>query len=1223
MAVNTCGQCSVDQSYQPPASSVAGNIGIVHSKVMIWEHDPFWARPNQCLSFPFSQYVPEVVPEEIPDTQWQLDSVFLRSEVVPQDMFVATINPFLETPFQNPDQELTFADVTESPVDPSAYTLDFVGSIESGVGFNAASRMPGGVEYNNSDDAANFTGTFESEQEQQLWESMAENNNTGRNIFPHQLWIYIGTLFKPGVPWHPSEYQIPLDQLISLKGTSSETSADPRFFTIEEIQGGAKWNYTTHIEDSGVSYWPYMVTKHVPGSEYPVHWTLEKFLPVFQGEDFFVTITMNKEVDEIEDIFPEGEYIGSLWEEYKYLMYQNEDPPAEVQVKTKRRDSKSDYWVDGISNAAFYIPPTDEEGMKPARKAYWWKYKTYILIEIGAGDPDHNYFIELVKGRHPRFLHLGREWDNPNRLQGGPQNSEDFRYMRKCRVLGVYEGLSCNELFKKRDFRVHVRSHLGRIVVTFEGYEHSPWVINRQDNDPEKFDYTKQIVPMVVPASKMRLHGGNLSCTINWSPLSYLTEETIPYRDRQADTTNAENKDLYMTFSHIGGSNLYKNAVVRKRFFSDDRFGLGDATYDCDAYFCNEINRNRQRAIAIYEYFYKQYKKYGKGWAWEYELDDEGNPLQDEDTGLIKDRRFLNGLSLREGGNPHILSIYNSGQKGQGFTFGLTSQQAPDYPYKEQVSKWDVDIELRSGSVRMPNPVGYINQAITPGDPDPIIIDKNAKKKLFINAVTPIATNWRLLVLGGEKPVEGKVEPFDISPLVLKISDSWSANDYSTITHEAKINCYIPIGYPIGNNEALFTLGQKLKSLHNKAFYVSVSYWWDNGIGERDAIQNRIERNGNPYNSDLLIQMTGIAYGAELSKEANRLYMDFTVKDYMSVLEKQFIFNSPFFDGVIDAEAVYELVKLAGFDASADNTPTRINRQPLGYLAHVIHFSDQYADGKFFYNGEESRCRVYALPGSYATLANPAVRFRNGETYQSALTRIAELATKVVYFDRWGVLRFENTPAIDAAFNSGEEYDFTPKFKFTTSPFNLVHGDSTHDDQRLLFNPCLHASHLVYEVVKYGRSVEECVNQIVLFTATNDLLQANGEPTEGGLIVEGYTFFEQMWDPEAEGFLGFRKPFYQSNGVFGGIEGVRNALMHYAKMKFPPVKISFETYGVPGLKALDIITLDDNLFYITEINHELDPKENRWWMSISGEWLKPYLSNLGFLEETGPSTESE
>jgi len=53
---------------------------------------------------------------------------------------------------------------------------------------------------------------------------------------------------------------------------------------------------------------------------------------------------------------------------------------------------------------------------------------------------------------------------------------------------------------------------------------------------------------------------------------------------------------------------------------------------------------------------------------------------------------------------------------------------------------------------------------------------------------------------------------------------------------------------------------------------------------------------------------------------------------------------------------------------------------------------------------------------------------------------------------------------------------------------------------------------------------------------------------------------------------------------------------------------------------LDIITLDGNLFYITEISHDIDPADNKWWMNISAEWLKPFTGSLGFLAEKKPES---
>lgn len=1179
------------------SSGIPGHIGIVKSKVEVWGHDPVYARPHQQLNWIFSESTSKQLSEELSSAQFQIGAVFLRPTFILHDMFVGTKN-------------IVGTELDEDGNSTPVFGLDLVGAPASGVGTNAKSRLPGGEDYENN--GFRFVKTATGTSEKQLW-----NPRVGRDIFYHQLWMYVGSILRRGVPQHPSEYSLDLSELVALRNLQQTSSqlCDFQNWSIEDIQSAVKWNYTI-LEDNGVKVVsPVQITKPPEDSSISTHWTLEKFTPTWQGEDFIVTIVKgDKRTTDIEDT-GQSDCVDTNWETYKYLLYNPATPP--------------DGWVNGISNEAYYIDTTkqttqasstSEKNVDPVRKEYWWRYKSYILIEIGVDHPTHNYFIELVKGRYPRFIHVGEEWDHPARLSsaGDTLDIEQFRFIKKSRVLGEFTSLKSDELFKKTDFRFSVRNHLGRFVITFEGYDDNPWVISRSDNDPAKFDFSKIFIPMIVPASRIRIHGGNISAAINWTPTEYLPSVTIPFTDRDADTktsdSESENDILYMTFSHMGSSIKNTNDRLRRRLFSDPRHGFGRIGYDCDAKIVTEINKNKYIDVNIYESFPNQYRKYGKGWIWEgpSQQTDPNASLEDQVETLYGQHNLKSGMVR---GKEHRIKIKNLRTPDRVFAFGLNDDSNASYPYKDYVSLWDVGVELTAGTIELPRP--YDND---------IDIDPNVKPKIFENYITPIATSWRLVVLGGGKPIQDNVDPFDIAPLIVSMQDSWSAEGFTTINHEMQIRAMIPIGVPTGledhTGSELHALGQKLLKLHDKGFYVTISYWWENGVGGRDAIANRIKRREAPNESDLLIQMTGVVLSTTLEKSVNKLYMDIKVHDYMAILKNQLIFNSPFFDGVSDVEAVYELMKLCHFD---DNRQASrgIDRRPLGYLQKVIQDSARIGDGKFIYNGEESRCRRYDLPGSYADLANPAVKFQNGETFESAIKKIAQLSSKIAYFDRWGVFRYENIPAIEAAFSSSNRNEFRPVYQFTTTPFTVRSSGAGGDDgtgeisqERFVFDPRKHTAHLVYNVVTYSRSVEDCVNQIILLTASNDIKLADGSTT-GGFIVEGYTFFEQIWNPDAEGFLGFRKPFYQSNGIFGGIEGVRNGLLHYAKMKYPPASIQFQTYGVPGLKALDIITLDDNLFYITEISHEIEANTNNWWMNVSGEWLKPFTGSLGFLEERG------
>ncbi|KKL19210.1 hypothetical protein LCGC14_2467770, partial [marine sediment metagenome] len=440
-------------------SRIPGNIGTLKSKVMIWDHDPFWARPTQIYSFPFSQATGEQMRESAPDIQFEVGAAFLRPTFRHHDMFVCTLNR---------DKDLTggFSSLDETTINPE---VDFVGSVESGVGLIAARRMPGGDIFEcDGGDGGDQTSDSVCAIEVNGEVIPTADETTGKSIFSHQVWRHEGSIFNSRPLIHPSEYQKPSSELLILRNTGNNE------ITTDDLKSAAKWDYIEVADNGKLSIWPVMITKPSLKSKNTVHWTLEKWTPVWQGQDFYVTVRRGdkKTADAVDP--RDGSTVNWTTRYFPYMWYNINRRTTEV--------------VPGITNQAFHIFPQKDnsgqvsqaariEATRAARKVYDWRYQTYILIEIGAFDPVHNYFIELVKGRNPRFLHLGQEWDNPNRLDEGANiNSNDFTYMNKCRELSVYPHVKSDQLFRQTDFRVSVRNHLGRIVITFEGYEGQPWV---------------------------------------------------------------------------------------------------------------------------------------------------------------------------------------------------------------------------------------------------------------------------------------------------------------------------------------------------------------------------------------------------------------------------------------------------------------------------------------------------------------------------------------------------------------------------------------------------------------------------------------------------------------------------------------------------------------------------------------------------------------------------
>ena len=202
-----------------------------------------------------------------------------------------------------------------------------------------------------------------------------------------------------------------------------------------------------------------------------------------------------------------------------------------------------------------------------------------------------------------------------------------------------------------------------------------------------------------------------------------------------------------------------------------------------------------------------------------------------------------------------------------------------------------------------------------------------------------------------------------------------------------------------------------------------------------------------------------------------------------------------------------------------------------------------------------------------------------------AISRMANVASKQVYFDRYGLFHYEDR--IDTLLTSGilNEADIAGnptmvKEKFYASPKLVTQGQ-----------PC----------DSYGQ------------IAYNSYTWVSASP-DGSLLIGGDKNYDLIDDPSKAGFLGYPKQFLQMNGIFGSEEAVRTVVENYTTMYKPPLNVSFETFGRSYLKALDIITfvgLDAANNYgglaqplrVTNISTEIVPEKNTWWSKIDAQWL--------------------
>jgi len=1189
---------------------IAGNIGLLRSKVEIYEHNPFWARPYQNFSFPFSKAAGAELlknEKEKPKVNFTFGNAMLNH--IPEKRW----NNFIAV---EKDGKLDISRGLKNY--PDVDTL-----------------LPGGAIYEQS--------------KKNSQEKEAGDDNYV--LFKHFLWLQeSSSVFYDTTVMPPSDYSTPTAALTlvpfqEILGETYEDFLEKQRFQI--TAGTATWDMISEVDtQSNQNYvYPMMVGRRACSDLSPIHWTIRKLTPMYQGEDFSIEFIIP---DKVTDDYQMKE--PTAFEELKKNTMRSPysaffDP---IPINVVKGSNEPIWYEEGVSSPWYYPAETNESIKDPQSSInqhishYYLKNKAYIIIELGnessrgwAGSTNrtvekdsamgHNYFLMLAKGQYPTLLHWGME---PRGFDGkGPllQNGDARTILEKLRIISVFEDVTVDELFKTGRFRVTLQNVLGDFVISFSG-QNKLWRISRDDFVIENGEAIRQRIPMVVENGPIKIHGGNMTLGFSFGPLRYHYAGNVFFRDREADIHQTNDNDMYATFAHPGDNtplSPYSSSNTRSKtkggLFRDEQFNHLKMGYSADACIITEIHKNLKKTVDVYKIFKDNFVLYGK----EYARVREGtgtNLLYPGEKASSIDISVVKNFSENEA-NGNITPVGNS------YRFDLSglplSYMGTDGTY---IGKWNVQITLSAGDVRLPT-----NKKLPVEEVDYLtgsLLCPDTVNATLYNCITPIATCWNLIVLGGGKVVTKDMKE-DISEFVTSINDGWQAEEYSHINHEAKLKVYLPIN--IANKETKDKVSRIL-SLIDKMFYITISYWWENGVGlyyslqDTDTYNPKRPKPGDDYNPRL-IQMTGLVYNMNLERSANVVVLSFDVKDYMEPLRQQLIFNCPFFDSVSDVSAVLELARMAHFDNTTitSDIPGQqdkegIDRRPLGFLQRLQKSTFSSLSKPIVYNEEKHVHLPFALPGSYASINSPSMKFNNTTKISEIIDKLVKISGKTYYFDRYGVLIIEISPAKLAAYKRTQVDTTNPnsplfdidvqsliKASFATTPRGKIWDRSSKE--MVDFDPQKHTPFLVYNSVKASRGVMDALNQITIYTAQ---APDPDDPKKSGLILAGRTFYDQIWNPDAEGFFGYRKMAYISNGIYGDKESVNNSMEFYARFKFPPLKVSFECFGLPGLKPLDVIMLDNQPLYITEINHELDPKTNSWWMSVNCEWIKSYDDSLFF-----------
>jgi len=670
-----------------------------------------------------------------------------------------------------------------------------------------------------------------------------------------------------------------------------------------------------------------------------------------------------------------------------------------------------------------------------------------------------------------------------------------------------------------------------------------------------------------VPHGHLALWGGNLSAGFLFSPIQYISHYSIPVPLPSKEKYDKTGEDTVMPFIVPGQTQI----LLSLRDMGLDK----DATPRNPGKFKGKVKIREGEKIPFYICDAHEVKEYSPIWRGGFvtrpsEFMDYGGFIKDERKGE-KSRLFIEkkdakiiahsnavaenagiGAAAAAGIAGAISSNFGtiSGAVAQSTLLGAseastTNAEALNAALQglgEDMEAWYIKVFMKCGSHVFPSGWSL----------------KNCK--------TPILTNMRLIGVP-KKEDAWATDEIDASDYVMHYNDNWSAQDYSKMEHDGELTFLINRG-PNTKDPIV------IENLRNKAFYVQIlaGYWGCNytklGGGDDDMMA------ADDENTKFYKLMTGICYGGVISERPGERIMRCKVHDYSKVAKDILLFNSPFFDGVRDINAIYELFKYCQFKEDEPGDPAFLLQ---GHAQHAMEHNEwggigdacRPLDGRVV-----SLSKVYALPHSYQKLqGTPEFRFSDGSSIMDSLHKISERSGKPLFFDVDGMLHYEAFPIADLIYGiGGAGANINTLWYFTESP---------DEDGQLIFN-----------ILTRELAVGDVYNNIHIITSS---------PKREYIMADRINE-KSMKDPSTEGFLGYRKTFLQMDGVFGSEQAAEDYANHLTKFYRPPVVYKFETFGLP-LRCFDVAEVDGQKLIVLSVSHSLDAKENKWWMTVETEWL--------------------
>jgi hypothetical protein len=952
-----------------------------------------------------------------------------------------------------------------------------------------------------------------------------------------------------------------------------------------------------------------------------IHWKIVKKTSLFKGEDFFIEFRRGSKSTDVNrgdrDPIPFGD-------DFYSAIDISRDPFEDI--------NKVDYEGTGYKLPTNYgIRSTSKNKDKHDTKTLDFSTQAYYIIEIGyevgLEEEDHNYYIIICERSDPLFVHISRHSPSgANRLTG------------VSHTLSRNKNVHGSQIINAETSRITVRHHLGGFLIEFNlnGEVADVWHVRRVDRKMEEAEddddrkkaptFKDKDVIMYVPHAPIAVWGGNLISTFCFGPLQYrVPSVSFLYPPKPLDDSSGSDQQVFELDPELitpVPQHLFLPMNTTHHFhFKSNDVDVGHLIKEIDL---PEISYHGQKLFVQDAQFFLEYDEpesltnrnlitqkssYGSFWF--------GDTYK-ELTRIARFKTKEDGSGQEKNSSDYGANLIKHSH------LAVRKFEQADIPSKK-MQKFTMVIDMVAGDHVFDTDQPDYNNAGSAIDYTQVI-GKKFKMEDFENlgegvwiladCKTPVFTQLNLISDADNNPrwKDGTTENMgypgypaaeksifagtdseildsvdtdndyfmDATNHVMSYSDNWSASDFHQIEHTGSVSFLLNQNQFVAmSEEDIDVLGEditeQLLSLQNKNFFIEIWAGYQppaEVVSERIPLSEALDR--EEINQDLCNYtkldgfyklFTGFCPGGQIEYSHGKRIMTCKINDYNQVLKDQLIFNSPFYDGVKDISAVNEILKFAGFRNKYFYDP--------GYLLErMSNLSDENLTYTHI-DGRQFRSENYALPSSYERLNQPYFKFNDGDSYYSGITKIAERAGKLFYFDQFGMAHYEDYLDIVVKHISEGEIDLPPLFSFTSNP-NIYEGQ------------------LVFNQTTQAYDMSSVYNHIRTYSTTPDMTP----------LIYDELDWSSTDNPDQSGFIGYLKMFYQQEGMWGSEEHAKRMTTFYTAMFKPPITFSFESFGVP-LRSLDIVSLNGQSARAMTVSHTINPAENKWWMNVDCERFQP------------------